>query len=112
VLNVKKGYLIKTSEACTLELSGSYAVPEYHPITLTAGWNTIGYLPTEPEDAEAVFSELISLSNLVIAKDFKGNALVPEWNFNAIGNLQAGQGYQLKVNEAGSLLYTSSNTCE
>jgi hypothetical protein len=52
------------------------------------------------------------LGNLVIAKDFNGNALLPEWSFNAIGNLQAGQGYQLKVNEAGSLLYNSSNPCE
>ena len=111
-LNPKQGYLTKTSEACTLELSGNYAVPEDHPISLNAGWNTIGYLPTEPEDAEAVFSELITLGNLVIAKDFNGNALLPEWSFNAIGNLQAGQGYQLKVNEAGSLLYTSSNPCE
>jgi hypothetical protein len=111
-LNPKQGYLTKTSEACTLELSGNYAVPEDHPISLNAGWNTIGYLPTEPEDAESVFSELITLGNLVIAKDFNGNALLPEWSFNAIGNLQAGEGYQLKVNEAGSLLYNSSNPCE
>jgi len=111
-LNPKQGYLTKTSEACTLELSGNYAVPEDHPISLNAGWNTIGYLPTEPMDAESVFSELITLGNLVIAKDFNGNALLPEWSFNAIGNLQAGQGYQLKVKEAGSLLYTSSNPCE
>ena len=111
-LSPKQGYLIKTSEACALGLSGNYAVPEDHPISLTAGWNTIGYLPTEPKDAESVFSELITASNLVIAKDFNGNALLPEWSFNAIGDMQAGEGYQLKVNEASSLVYDSSDPCE
>lgn len=107
-----QGYFVKTSEACVLELTGNFAIPENHPINLDAGWNTIGYLQTESVDAEVIFSELITANNLVIAKDYNGNALLPEWNFNGIGEMNAGEGYQLKVLQASSLNYQSNNPCD
>jgi endoglucanase Acf2 len=110
-LTIGQGYLIKTSEGCSIELYGDYAFPEEHTIELNAGWNTIGYLRIEPTDAESVLIDLNSDNNLVIAKDYNGNAFLPEWNFNAIGDMQPGQGYQLKIIEASSLTYLSNNSC-
>jgi endo-1,3(4)-beta-glucanase len=110
-ISPKEGYLIKTTNTCTLELSGNYAVPEEHSITLPKGWNTIGYLPTVAEDAELVLSELIVADNLVIAKDFNGNALLPEWGFNGIGDMKPGEGYQLKVKDASSITYEYKDAC-
>ena len=94
-----------------MELSGNYAVPEEHSITLPKGWNTIGYLQIEPEDAQLVFDGLIVADNLVIAKDFNGNALLPEWGFNGIGDMKPGEGYQLKVKDASSLTYINKDPC-
>ena len=94
-----------------MELSGNYAVPEEHSITLPKGWNTIGYLPTVAEDAELVLSELIVADNLVIAKDFNGNALLPEWSFNGIGDMKPGEGYQLKVKETSAITYEENAPC-
>ena len=40
------------------------------------------------------------LDKLIIAKDYLGNAYLPEWNFNGIGTLERGFGYQIKISEA------------
>ena len=34
---------------------------------------------------------------VVIAKDAFGVAYLPEWNFNGIGDMLPGQGYQIKM---------------
>ena len=109
---IGQGYHIKTTEECSIELFGAYAFPEANPIELNAGWNTIGYLPIEPEEAESVLIDLNSDNNLIIAKDYAGNAFLPEWNFNAIGDMKPGQGYQLKVVQASSLTYRPNNPCD
>ena len=40
------------------------------------------------------------LNRLIIAKDYLGAAYLPEWNFNGIGTLERGFGYQIKISEA------------
>ena len=35
---------------------------------------------------------------IVIIKDYLGAAYLPEFNFNGIGDLNPGQGYQIKTN--------------
>jgi hypothetical protein len=77
-------------------------------LPLTAGWNMIGYIRLEPADASAVLSDINSSGNLVIAKDFAGNAYLPEFNFNGIGDFVSGQGYQLKVTNDDVLNYLSN----
>ena len=47
--------------------------------------------------------------NIVIAKDELGAAFLPEWNYNGIGNLEAGKGYQLKTNVSDTLNYLSND---
>ena len=37
---------------------------------------------------------------VVIVKDNNGLAYLPEWNYNGIGELDSGYGYQIKVTES------------
>ena len=108
-LQVGQGYQVKLSNANELLVLGEYMMPEDNPIDLLAGWNMIGYLRTEPAAADAVLADITSTGNLVIAKDYGGNAYLPEWNFNGIGDMVPGQGYQLKTNTADVLQYLSND---
>jgi hypothetical protein len=106
---IGQGYQIKTTEATTLNVVGSYASPEENPVSFGAGWNMIGYLRTESAAADLVLSELVNAGNLIIVKDYLGSAYLPEFGFNGIGDLEAGKGYQMKTNEEGTLNYLSND---
>ena len=84
-------------------------MPQDNPINLTVGWNMIGYLRTDAAPADAVLADINATGNLIIAKDYLGAAYLPEWNFNGIGDLNPGQGYQVKVNNADVLQYLSND---
>ena len=107
-ITVGQGYQLKLTSDISLSISGDYAVPENNPIELASGWNMIGYLRADSANAQAVFAELDATDNLLIAKDFQGSAYLPEYNFNGIGDMFPGQGYQLKLNEADVLTYLSN----
>ena len=108
-LSVGQGYQIKTTGPVSFEITGSYAFPEDNPINLTSGWNIVGYLRTEAANIEAVFAEIHDDENLIIAKDYLGAAYLPEWDFNGIGDMIPGSGYQLKIHFADVLQYLSNN---
>jgi hypothetical protein len=108
-LIVGQGYQIKTTEAVQLEVSGAYAFPEDNSVNVTAGWNMVGYLRTDAAQADAVLADINATGNLIIAKDYNGAAYLPEWNFNGIGDMVPGQGYQLKTNNADVLQYLSND---
>jgi len=108
-ITVGQAYQIKTTDASELSIEGEYAFPEDNPVALEAGWNLIGYLRIEPTDAVSVFFDINSTGNLVIAKDYLGSAYLPEWDFNGIGNMLPGAGYQVKTNNADSLQYLSND---
>jgi hypothetical protein len=42
---------------------------------------------------------------IIIVKTFDGTAYLPDWNFNGIGDMSPGQGYQIKVNSNVSFSY-------
>jgi len=108
-LVVGQGYQIKTDAAVSLEICGDYAFPEDNAIAITAGWNMIGYLRTEGAPADAVLGDINASGNLVIAKDYNGAAYLPEWDFNGIGDMVPGEGYQLKTIDADVLQYLSND---
>ena len=66
-------------------------------ITLTNGWNMIGFSCAENTDALTSFAPI--QDKIIIAKDGVGNAYLPEWEFNGIGDLVRGYGYLIKVTE-------------
>ena len=104
-----QGYQIKTTQTCSITIEGEYVVPENNVLYLVNGWNIISYLRLEPAAADLVFSELVLEDNLVIAKDATGAAYLPDWDYNGIGDLEPGKGYQLKTNFAGELIYLSNS---
>jgi hypothetical protein len=103
-----QGYQVKMSSSEALVLEGVQIQPEENPIDLNEGWNMIAYLRTEAASADLVFANLVEAGNVVIVKDYTGNAFLPEWSFNGIGDMLPGKGYQLKVNNSDELLYQSN----
>ena len=108
-ITIGQGYQIKLVGSAELIISGDYVLPEDNPVNLVEGWNTIGYLRLNPAAADQVLSDLVLDNNLVIAKDFLGAAYLPEYNFNGIGNLAPGQGYQIKTQTSGIIQYLSND---
>jgi len=98
-------YQTKLSANNTLYIEGEYTKPEKHPITLTEGWNMIGYLRTNDATTTNVFA---GIDDLVIVKDNSGMAYLPEFEFNGIGMMTPGQGYQVKVLSEQVLHYASN----
>jgi len=102
-----QGYQIKMSQAQTLTVSGQYQLPEDNPLYLLEGWNMISYLRLEASDCMAVFESISA--EVILAKDYLGNAFLPAWGFNGIGNLEPGKGYQVKLNSDQILTYLSND---
>jgi hypothetical protein len=80
------------SEVCSIIIE-----EEYIPLFLPEGWSMFGYICIESIDlVEAL--EIIN-DKVLIVKDYIGNAYLPEWNFNGIGDLIYSRGYQIKTNQ-------------
>jgi len=108
------GYQIKFWQPCKLIIKGENHVITSGPniarigadlvfgtnngnspfFSASSGWAMLGFPITEPVDITSVFSG--QGSNIVIAKNYLGAAWLPEWNFNGIGDIEPGVGYQLK----------------
>jgi len=63
--------------------------------SFSEGWNMFGYPCQSENDVEQSFLSIID--NVIIVKDNSGSAYLPEWDYNGIGNLVGGEGYQAKV---------------
>ena len=97
-IQMGQGYYVKTNTATTLSLIGEYIQPAENPINIINGWNVIGYLRTESYPLDTIFEPLVELGFIIIIKDYLGAAYLPEWGYNGIGDMNPGQGYQIKTN--------------
>ena len=104
-----EAYQIKTSNATSLSVNIEYIEPETFPIILNTGWNMMGYIRNQSAPADLVLNNLIECNILVMAKDENGNVLIPSWNYNGIGNMEPGKGYQIKVVENTLLHFLPNN---
>ena len=102
-----QGYSIKTSNDLTIEICGIYNLPEENSIDLPGGWFSIGYLRLEPSPVNLVVNDIVD--DIIILKDYLGNAFLPEFDFNGIGDLNPGQGYQIKTEGQAILTYLSND---
>ena len=103
------GYQIKMNNSRELSISGEYVIPEENPVLFPEGWYIMGYLRLEGVQVDVLLSDLVAEGYITIVKDYLGNAYLPEWDFNAIGNIQPGYGYQIKTNQECNLNYLSNN---
>lgn len=90
-----QGYLVKCASAVDLNLTGVKIAPENFVLSLSQGWNMFAYL----RDTSADLVEMLEpiQNQIIIVKTFDGTAYLPDWNFNGIGNLNPGEGYQIKL---------------
>ena len=65
-------------------LYGAYLAPEENPITISSGWNIIGYLRTTPSPLDEIFESLVASDLIVIIKDYLGVAYLPEFDYNMV----------------------------
>ncbi|MBN1352654.1 SBBP repeat-containing protein [candidate division KSB1 bacterium] len=99
------GYQANVTEAVALNICGK-AIEPTTPISLPAGWNIISYLPPVPINIATALSTITS--KLVIAKNNEGKTYIPSFGINDIGNMLPGQGYQVYVSSAATLIYPAS----
>lgn len=69
-------------------------------INIQPGWNIIGYPLKDQQNLVEGFQEIVELIQIV--KNNDGNIYMPEFNFNGIGSLIPGQGYQIKLTDGYS----------
>ena len=80
-------------------------VPLEQTCSLSSGWNMVSlYMDPEDPNLEQVLLGLDDVSTtddivniITIVKNYLGQALLPEWGFNGIGDWLIGQGYQIKT---------------
>ena len=104
ISNLKQhwGYQIKVSREVQIRMQGNILFDESinssdYDMDLTTGWQIISFLSLTPTNAVNYFAPLVEYNRLIIAKDNLGNAYMPQYGFNGIGNLIPGQGYQIKT---------------
>ncbi|MCF8370705.1 MAG: hypothetical protein K9H64_03715 [Bacteroidales bacterium] len=100
---IEEGYQIRCNVPSTLTCYGFYLFPEEIPIPLASGWSLFGYLRTSNLATGIAMSTINS--NIVLMKDGAGHVYWPIFNLNLIGNMIPGQGYQIKMNVADTLVY-------
>ena len=67
------------------------------PLELQEGWNLFGFTCLESINVINAFS--VIEESIIIAKDNDGNAYLPEWDYNGIGDLEYSRGYQIKLTQ-------------
>ena len=73
------------------------------PIPLRQNWNTIAYFPEDEIEAPEAFENIEEI--LILAKDGRGRFYYPEIGFNNMRPLRRGQGYKVKVEQDGELIW-------
>ncbi|MBT3208519.1 MAG: hypothetical protein HN704_08480 [Bacteroidetes bacterium] len=106
-LIIGDGYQIKMSNSNILTISGSMIFPESFPINLLQGWNLVAYLRLQAAPIESMLNSISS--NIIIVKNETGLVYWPAWGVNNIGNMEPGEGYQIKLSSNSILLYPANN---
>ena len=66
-------------------------------IDLPMGWSMFGF--TKNESMNLIDATFCITDKIIVVKDYLGAAYLPEFNFNGIGLLTPGMGYQIKLTE-------------
>ncbi|MCX6258095.1 MAG: hypothetical protein NTW49_09420 [Bacteroidia bacterium] len=108
---IGEGYQIKMNQASNINVTGTAVVPELTPITIPTGWSILGYLKQSPANIETMMSPIVS--HIIIMKNGSGNIYWPVYNLNNIGNMNPGEGYQIKLTVASVLTFPAEEvfTC-
>jgi PKD repeat protein len=100
------GYQIKMAIAQSLTVTGIAIVPENTPLIVPMGWSFLGYLRQAPAPIDIMLSPIVSQVSIV--KSGLGLTYWPQYNINVIGNMNPGEGYQIKMISQQTLTYPAN----
>jgi hypothetical protein len=101
-----KGYQAKMDVDAVLNVTGSLLDPTME-MTLDLGWGMLGYIQQAEADAADMMSPVVD--DLVIMKDENGLVYWPAFGLNSLGNMKAGEGYQIKMDAESPFSYQSGS---
>ncbi|MBI9037537.1 MAG: CapA family protein [Bacteroidales bacterium] len=102
--NTSEGYLFRMNDPDQFVISGEAINPQT-PIALISGYQLISYFPEQAINTADVFENV--LDNLDFVRNTAGSTfrkIGPNW-VNGIGNMQAGEGYLVKMLADDVLIY-------
>jgi len=95
-------YKVRTSAECNAVMVGIQALMEDHPITITEGWNWIGYPSGQTVSVETALSSFVPEADDVIKGRNGSSTYISNGNYNqwygTLNALEPGQGYMYKSN--------------
>lgn len=105
-LSIGKAYQIKMNVQRTLVVEGLAVNPEVEQVPLSSSWNLLGYLRKSSAPIETMLAPIAS--NVNIVKDYEGSVYWPLYGVNLINTMYPGQGYQIKMDNADTLVYPAN----
>jgi hypothetical protein len=111
----ESSYKIKTSAACVVEMTGEEAVSAAHPITISLGWNWIGYPVNTSMSVATAFSNVTPASgDQVKAQNGYANYYDGMGWMGTLSTIEPGMGILYKSNGSGSftLVYPANSKGE
>ncbi len=102
-----EGYQIKMTNSRSLDCKGVICTPQSTLISIPSAWSILGYLRTGSGSVASMFSNIIS-SQTEIIKNSVGEMYYPYLGINTLLNLNPGEGYQIRVDNAESFYYPTN----
>lgn len=103
-------YKTKLAQDDEIIFEGQAVDPSTTPIILNAGWNWISYIPQETQNITTALSSIDPVnSNYIKTQRFSSTYFDNYGWFGLLEDLQATEGYMMKVAEGGTLTYPSSD---
>ncbi len=102
-----RGYWLRITAPDTLQVIGDpiHTVPM--PIALHTGWNMPAFLAQNPQTPEQAFADI--LGKFILIKTGNGKVYWPAYGINQIGAIHPGQGFQVYMNQADTLVYPAES---
>ncbi len=104
---IGEGYQIKMNSPQTFDIVGTAIVPETTPVTIPQGWSFLGYLRQSSAPITSMLSQVVS--EIIIVKNGMGGTYWPQYGIDMIGNMNPGEGYQIKMNSQQSVTYPANS---
>ena len=101
-----QGYQIKMQSSQVLDVIGSQITPQSTAISVPKGWSIIGYLRTQPMSIDTALNGISS--KIIIVKNGQGQVYWPAYSINSIGDMNPGEGYQIKMSDSATLVYSAN----
>ena len=110
-INNQSTYQVKTNTACTMEMTGSAANPEDHPITLNSGWTWVGYPVNLSMSVAEALSGITPQNGDMLKSQNDGFASYLDgfgW-YGSLSILNPGMGLMFKSNNSSAVTFVYPN---